>query len=102
FFDNLRLDGTREVIPDFVRTERAVQQKGGGRRSGRQHIETLEEIELVASDEIRRLDQVRCVDRLRTEAQVRDGHRARLLRVIDEVALGVQVRLGADDLDRVL
>ena len=47
-------------------------------------------------------DQVRRADRLRPEAQVRDGLRAGLLRVVDEVALRVQVLLGAEDLDRVL
>ena len=47
-------------------------------------------------------DQVRRADRLRAEAQVRDRHRAGLLRVVDEIALGVVVGLVADDLDRVL
>ena len=56
----------------------------------------------MAGDEVCLPDQVRRADRPRAEAQVRDGHRARLLRVVDEVALGVVRRLLADDLDRVL
>ena len=48
------------------------------------------------------LHEVGRPDRLRPEAQVRHGLRAGLLRVVDEVALGVQVLLGPEDLDRVL
>ena len=39
---------------------------------------------------------------MRAEAQVRDGLRAGLLGVVDEVPLGVQIRLVTEDLDRVL
>ena len=56
----------------------------------------------MAADEACLLHQVRRADRLRPEAQVRHGLRARLLRVVDEVPLRVQVLLGAEDLDRVL
>ena len=47
-------------------------------------------------------DQVGRPDRSRTEAQMRDRHGPRFLRVVDEVALHVEVRLFADDLDRIL
>src|SRR6266568_2285587 len=56
----------------------------------------------MTADEACLLHQVRRADRLRPEAQVRYGLRARLLRVVDEVPLRVQVLLGAEDLDRVL
>ncbi len=56
----------------------------------------------MAGQEVGLVDQVGAADRLRAEAQVRDGHRAGLLRVVDEVALGVVVGRLADDLDRVL
>ena len=56
----------------------------------------------VAGDEIGFVDEVRRLDRLLAEAKVRNRHAARLLRVIGEVALGVHVRLVADDLDGVL
>ena len=57
---------------------------------------------MVTADEARLLDEIRRPDRLGTEAQVRHGPRPGLLRVVDEVALGVQRRFGAEDLDRVL
>ncbi len=56
----------------------------------------------MAGDEARPLDQVGGADRARAEAQMRDGDRAGLLRVVDEVALRVQAGLLGDDLDRVL
>ncbi len=56
----------------------------------------------MAGDEVRTLDQIRRPDRLRAEAQVRHGDRARLLRVVDEVALHVGLVVLADDLDAVL
>jgi hypothetical protein len=61
---------------------------------------SLEQAELVAGDEVRALDEVGRADGLGTEAQVRDGDRPGLLGVVDEVALGEQVRALADDLDR--
>ena len=68
----------------------------------REHVESLEEVELVTGNKIGGFDQIRRTDCLRAEAQVRDRYRAGLLRVIDKVALGVEIGLGADDLDRVL
>ena len=96
------LHGAGQVVPDLVGAEGAVEQEDGARLGGLQHVEALQERELVAGDEGRAVDQVGGADRLRAEAQVRDGDRAGLLRVVDEVALGVVVRLLADDLDGVL
>ena len=56
----------------------------------------------MAGDEVGLGDQIAGVDGLGAEAQVRDGHGAGLLRVVNEVALGVVVGLFADDLDGVL
>ncbi len=50
-------------------------------------------------DEVGLAHQVDRADWFRPKAQVRDGDRARLLRVIDEVALRVIFRAFADDLD---
>ena len=55
-----------------------------------------------AADEARSFDQVRRPHALRTETQMRDRHRTRLLRVVLEVPLSVAVGIGADDLDAVL
>ncbi len=54
----------------------------------------------MAGDEVGLVDQVGGRDRLRPEAEVGDRDPARLLRVVDEVALGVEVRPLADDLHR--
>ena len=56
----------------------------------------------MAAHEARLRDEIRRVDRLRAEAQVRDRLRPGLLGVVDEVPLGLQILLGAEDLDRVL
>ena len=56
----------------------------------------------MAADEARLPDQVARAQGSRAEAQVRDGHRAGLLRIVDEVSLRVVAGPLADDLDRVL
>ena len=100
--EDRRLRLARQLAPHLVGPVGAVQQEGRARARERQHVELLHELELVAGDEIGLPDQVRGLDRPRAEAQVRDGDRAGLLRVVDEVALRVQRRVLADDLDRVL
>ena len=67
-----------------------------------EHVDLVQELELMAGDEAGAIDQVGRADRTRARAQVRDRDRAGLLRVVDEVALHVEVGLLADDLDRVL
>ena len=96
------LDLARKRVPDLVRRVAAVEQQRRSRGRPVEHLLARELPELVAADEARARDEVRRPDGLRSEAQVRDGLRARLLRVVDEVALGVQALLGAEDLDRVL
>ena len=54
------------------------------------------------ADEVRRLQQIRRADGARAEPQVRDGVGAGLLRVVDEVALGVAFGVRGQDLRRVL
>ena len=81
---------------------RTVQQEGRARLGEPEHVDAIEEAELVAGDEVGAADEVRRVDRRRIEAEVRDRHRPGLLRVVDEVALHVQVGVLTDDLGRVL
>src|SRR5574341_192752 len=102
--DDLSLNFGGQVIPDFIRAIKAVQQENAAGPGVLQHIELLEEIELMASHKIGLIgfDQVWRTDRLRPEAQMGGRHRARFLRVVDEVALREIVGLFADDLDRVL
>ncbi len=93
-----------QFIPDFIGPEQAVQQEDAAGLGIFEHFELLEEVELVAGHKVGLvgLDQIRGVDRFGAEAQMRDGHRAGFLRVVDEVALCEVIGLFADDLDRVL
>ena len=100
--DDLILRGARQVFPDLARAVRAVEQQRGAVSRHVQHIQLLDELELMAADELRRPDQVGGPDRLGAEAQVRHGLRPGLLGVVDEVRLHVDVRILADDLDGVL
>ena len=89
-------------VPPGVDTVRARQQE---RRAGTcvlEYVEALEQPELVTGDEVGLFDQVRRFDRVVAETQVRDGHRSRLLRVVDEIRLHVVARFAGDDLGRIL
>ncbi len=102
--DDLLLDFHRQLVPDLIGPEQAVEQEDAAGLGIFEHLELLEEVELVAGHEVGLVgfDQVGGVDRLGAEAQVGGGDRAGLLRVVDEVALGEVIGLFADDLDRVL
>ena len=89
----------RQVLPDLVGRGR-VEEERGSLGGDAEDVDRVEQAELVAGDEPRPLDEVGRADRSWPEAQVRDGRRARLLRVVDEVALGVQAGALADDGDR--
>ncbi len=99
---DLRLDFARQVLPDLGRPMGAVEEKDRAWGCPPEHVDLLEEMELMTADEVGVRDQVGGADRLRPEAQVGDRARARLLGIVDEVALGVEGRVVADDLDRVL
>ena len=91
--EDLLLDRAGQRIPHLVRRARAVEQQRRAVRRPAEHVGPVEQPELVAADEARLLHEVGRPDRLRPEAQVRDRLRARLLRVVDEVALRVQALL---------
>ena len=99
--EDLLLHRARQRVPHLVRRARAVEQQRRAVRRAAEHVDPLEQPELVAADEARLLHEVGRPDRLRPEAEVRDRLRAGLLRVVDEVALRVQA-LVPEDLDRVL
>ncbi|MBV6467451.1 MAG: hypothetical protein PGMFKBFP_02812 [Anaerolineales bacterium] len=103
-FDDVLLHFQREFAPDLVGGIHAVEQEDRAFLGVFQHVHALEEGELVTGHEVGLIefDQIRRADGLRPEAQVRDRHRAGLLGVVVEVALGVVVGLFADDLDGVL
>ena len=90
------------MIPDLVRRMRAVQQEHRTVRRILEQFDLVDQVELVAGDEICGLNQVRRMNRLRPKTQMRYRARTGLLRVIDEVALAMQVGVLANDLDAVL
>src|SRR5688572_5678172 len=103
-FEDISLYFLWQLLPDFVRAIKAVEQEYRAFLGIFQHIHALKEGILVTGHKIRLLcfDQIGSADRLWSKAQVRHSHRAGLFRVIVEVALSKVARLFADDLDRVL
>ena len=85
--DDLLLHLARQLVPDLVRPERGVQQERRRRARVLEHVEFLEEVELVARDEVALL--IRYAERIgrgpkrRCEIVIGAG----LLGVVDEVAL---------------
>ena len=67
-----------------------------------QNVLALEEMELVAADEIRRADQIGRTDRARPKTQMRNCLRARFVRIVDEVPLRIEARVFGDDFHAVL
>ena len=56
--DDARLHRSRQLIPDVLGAERAVQQERAALAGSIEHLEALEEAELVAGDEIGLVDQI--------------------------------------------
>ena len=100
--NDLLLNVAWEVVPNFVWSIRAIEQKRGARHGRVQHVQPFQEGKLMASDKVRLVHKVAGANRFRTEPQVRDGHRTGFLRVIHEVALRIVRSVFADDLDRIL
>src|ERR1017187_4089867 len=100
--DELRLYFPRQVVPQFIFPKRTVDQEYASRYQSAEHVVTLKENPLVAGDEVRFGHQITGVDGLRSEAQVRNRHRAGFFRVVNKVSLPVIVGVLADDLDGVL
>ena len=90
--DEVLLHRARQLVPDLVGTERAVEQEHRAVDRLAQHVDALDELELVAGDEPGALHEVGRADRPRPEAQVRRRARAGLLRVVDEEPLRVARR----------
>ena len=100
--DDLLLHRPGERVPDLVGGHRCVQQQGAARPGHGEHVQLVQQRELVAAHEARLAHQVRRPHRVRPEAQVRHRRTAGLLAVVDEVGLRVHVGVGAEDLDGVL
>ena len=96
------LERARQPIPGLVGRMRTVEQQGcAGLRQG-QHVDPVQEAELMAGHEARPADQVGSANRPRSESQVRNGLRTRLVRIVDEVALRVAALVLGQDLHAVL
>ncbi len=65
--DDLLLHLARQVVPDRVRAVRRVEQEDGAGGGVLEHVDLVEELELVAGDEAGLLDQVGRADRPRAE-----------------------------------
>src|SRR6185369_15533869 len=102
FRDDDFLDCAGQMFPNLCRFIRAVQEQGRTVCGRVENLVTLQKIELVDSNEVCALYQIGALDRLRTKAQVRHGHRAGLLRVVNKIALRIVGRFLANNLDRVL
>ena len=100
--DDMLLGLGRQARPHGFRREGRIQQEGAAGLGAGQNIQPVHQALEVAGNEAGALNQVGRAHRFWAEAQVADGHRAGLLRVVHEVALGPVVRLFADDLDAVL
>ncbi len=96
----LHLEG--EAAPELGRTIGAVEQEDAPRLEPLRHLVKVDELPLVAADEVCLLHQVGRPQRPRSHPQVGDGEATRLLGVVDEVALGVELGVVAEDLDTVL
>ena len=70
--DEVMLSHLRQMVPDFVRLERRVEQQCATRRELLRNVEPLEEQRLMAADEIRFAHQVAGANRTRAETQMRD------------------------------
>ena len=101
--DDLLLHLARQVVPDLVRRGTA---RSAGRPRPAPRVRARRSCPRTRTGGRRRSSarSTRYAERIGRglDAQVRDGDRARLLRVVDEVALRVEIGLLADDLDRVL
>ena len=100
--DDLLLHFARQLGPHHVGAEGRVEEKHRARSGPLEDIVLLEEHELMAADEARAPDEIGRTEVARPEAQERDRDGARLLGIVDEVALRVVLGFLADDLDGVL
>ncbi len=81
-----------------------IEQENRARRRMHQQVVSFKEQRLVASDKpgVTLASQVGRTNRLRSKTQVRNRHRPRFFRVINEIALHEEISFIADDLDRIL
>src|SRR5215469_6047122 len=99
FRHELLLYGFRQMIPNLVGTEWCIQQESSIRCYLVEYIVALEKARLMTADKIGFANQVSRPNWSRAESQMRNGHRSRLLRVVDKITLSIVRRVFANDLD---
>src|SRR6266536_6070565 len=90
------------MLPHTFPIKRRIKEKGSAGHKILEHIMGLEQERLVAGHEVRLRDEIGRSYRTRCEAQMRDGDRAGLLRVVNKIALREIAGVLADDFDRLL
>ena len=104
--DVLAADDSLDVVGDalkgFFLVPEGVEQEAAAFLDALEDVVLLEVGGDVAGYEVGGADEVRGLDGGLAEAEVRTGVAAALLGVVVEVGLGIQVGVGADDLDGVL
>src|SRR6266508_41867 len=70
--DDLLLHFARQLVPNFVRAERAVEEDRAALGGCGEHVDLEQIVEFVHADEASRLDEIRRMNGFRTEPQMRD------------------------------
>lgn len=78
----------RQPLPDLIGVVGTVEQEDAVGPQSLRHLVHVDELPLVAADEVRLVHQVGRLQRPLADPQVGDGEAARLLGVVDEVAPG--------------
>ena len=100
--DQSALHVFRQMLPDPFPIERRIQQERSVRREVFEHVVGLEQERLMAGNELRLTNKVGRSDWARAKTQMRDGHRAGFLRIVNEISLRKVFGVFADDFDRLL
>ncbi len=102
FSNQIFLHAARQLIPDRFWAERAVDEQHRAVDRLAQQVDPIEELKLMARNELRPLHEIGRANWTGTEAEVRGRPRSGFLRVVDEEALCVAGCVFSDDLDRIL
>lgn len=92
----------RQPLPDLCRAIGAVEQEDTAELQPLRHLVQVDKLPLVAADKVCLIHEIGRLQRPLADPQVGDGEAARLLGVVDEVALRIEWCVVAEDLDAVL
>ncbi len=89
-------------MPDLRFAVGGVEQEDATRFQALRYPVLVDKLPLMAADKVRLFHQIGRLQRPLAHPQVRDGEATRLLGVVDEIALRIEVGVVAEDLDAVL